>query len=281
MYFPAFMSYCFPIITEAEANSPEAEAYYEQAFQYIGIDKIKHAAAMRAIELFERAAETSVVHHRIAAAWSNVALLYLEIGDHLFAEEFERRATLAYEVAANKGYFDAMVEMWIRLEKGRGVKKDKDAALRWCMRIRGQHNAASKLEMYAYRYISGYSMVRNEARAMELFEHAASLGDANAQYELAHFYRIGRVVKLNYQRAAELYTLSAAQNHMLSIYSLGMCHLYGYGVAKDKQRAIELLKRSAEMGCASAHKALALHNQEGAGNLPPSTKEAEEGEEGE
>ena len=99
---------------------------------------------------------------------------------------------------------------------------------------------------------------------------------------MAYRYEFGDRVEINYQRAVELFTLGAAQGHRNSIHGLGWCYEKGLGVVKDKARAAELFNREVAMGCnESCRVPVSFHVQEGAGNLPPNTKEVEEGEEGE
>ena len=239
----------FPCITGLTVvNSPEGEEYYEQALQQLGYGKIERAAAERAIGLFKGAVRMSMALDRIALIWSNVALLYLEIGDSYNAELFERSVTYAYEVAAERGYFDAMVEMGLRFEHGRGVARSEEDAEKWNKRVARQFNAAHKVEMLASHRHRGIGMVRNEARAVELYERAAMLGNATSQWEMAQRYETGNGVELNYQRAAELYTLAAAQKHVPSIHGLGLCYAKGRGVVKDDAHAMKLFEKAAAMG---------------------------------
>ena len=102
--------------------------------------------------------------------------------------------------------------------------------------------------MLASHRHSGIGMVRNEARAVELYERAEMLCNATSQWEMAQRYETGNGVELNYQRAAELYTLAAAQKHVPSIHGLGLCYAKGRGVVKDDAHAMKLFEKAAAMG---------------------------------
>ena len=239
----------FPCIADPTAvNPPQAEEYYVQALQQLGSGRIERETAERAIELFRQAMYASTAYDRKALAWSNVALLYLEIGDLHNAEISERSALCTYEIAAHRGYFDAMVETELRFANGRGVERSEVDAAKWSKRIARRFNAARRVEMLAFHRLHGIGMVRNEARAVELYERAAALGDATSQWKMAQRYETGNGVELNYQRAAELYALAAAQKHVPSIHGLGLCYAKGRGVMKDDAHAMKLFEKAVAMG---------------------------------
>ena len=63
-------------------------------------------------------------------------------------------------------------------------------------------------------------------KAVELYTKAAADGNAIAQTNLAHYYKIGRVVRLDINKAFELYSEAAAQDNPSALFNVGYFLFY-------------------------------------------------------
>ncbi len=75
----------------------------------------------------------------------------------------------------------------------------------------------------------GYKLDKAEKNeeAIEWFKKAATLGDAEAQFELARMYAYGEGIKKDNKKALNLFTQSAKQNHVRAIHVLALAYEEG------------------------------------------------------
>ena len=85
-------------------------------------------------------------------------------------------------------------------------------------------------------------------KARELWELAASQGNADAQYNLGTMYIHSQGVDQNYERAAEYYEAAAMQGMAEAQNNLGALYWNGQGVEQSNETAHELWMKSAEQG---------------------------------
>jgi TPR repeat protein len=83
----------------------------------------------------------------------------------------------------------------------------------------------------------------NFERALSLYEKAANLGYAKAQYYCGFMYLKGRGTKRNHQKALSLVEQAAQQNHPHGQYLLAQMYLSGEGVKKDEQIGNEWMEK--------------------------------------
>ena len=89
---------------------------------------------------------------------------------------------------------------------------------------------------------------RNDAKAREWFEKAASRGDADALYNLGVMHAKGRSVRQDYAAARALWERAAAQGHARAQANLGVMHKNGHGVEKDRAAAREWFGKACDNG---------------------------------
>ena len=83
----------------------------------------------------------------------------------------------------------------------------------------------------------------NFEKALKLYEKAANLGLAKAQYYCGFMYLKGRGTRRNYQKALELVQKSADQNYPHGQFLLAQMYLSGEGVPKNEQLGNEWLDK--------------------------------------
>ena len=81
-----------------------------------------------------------------------------------------------------------------------------------------------------------------------LYEKAAGLGSAEAQYNLGRMYDNGDGVSQDQKKAVSLYTKAAEQGYVEAQKALGFMYSNGDGVAKDKKLAFEWYTKAAIRG---------------------------------
>lgn len=99
----------------------------------------------------------------------------------------------------------------------------------------------------------------------ETLESQASLGDAEAQYQLALRYKNGTGIPKNLPKAIELFTKAAEQSHAKALHSLGYMYIKGIGVTKNANTARTFFEKSAALNFDVAMYNLGLMYQDGIG----------------
>lgn len=94
---------------------------------------------------------------------------------------------------------------------------------------------------------------------------AAEKGDADAQFNLGHMYRIGRGVTKDEYEAVKWFRKAAEQGEAKAQNSLGVCYDRGEGVTKDDAEAVKWFRKSAEQGYAFAQYNLGVMYASGRG----------------
>lgn len=94
------------------------------------------------------------------------------------------------------------------------------------------------------------------AEALYLWEKAAGLGNAAAQYNIGYMYHAGEGTAKNESKAFYWYRKAAESGHPSGQYNTGVYYLYGVETPVDKQEALKWFRLAAEQGDESAKKQL-------------------------
>jgi len=97
------------------------------------------------------------------------------------------------------------------------------------------------------------------------YEMKAEEGDANAQYNLAHFYSNGRGVDQDFEKAVFWYEKAAKQNYAKAQNNLGSCYSVGQGVPQNHEKALYWYEKAAKQGMAEAQYNLGVYYYNGKG----------------
>jgi antitoxin component YwqK of YwqJK toxin-antitoxin module len=98
--------------------------------------------------------------------------------------------------------------------------------------------------------------IGNYQLATTLYQKAADMGDAKAQYALGLMYENGKGVQQDNEKAAELYQKASDQGHLKATMHLGFMYSMGKGVHRDHKKALELFKTTHNLGENSKNKIL-------------------------
>jgi TPR repeat protein len=163
-------------------------------------------------------------------------------------------AARALEFAAGQGHVLALWKLGKMHSIGDGVPHDDLKAFEYFSRIAdefadetpGTQNARvvssafTQLGIYMRDGIKGSYVKANAARAVELFQYAASYyGDADAQFELSRLYLQGQGVPKDARQAARWLNLSSEKGHVESQALLGQLMLSGAsGVPRQTARGL-------------------------------------------
>ncbi|MGP5274185.1 tetratricopeptide repeat protein [Psychrobacter faecalis] len=101
-------------------------------------------------------------------------------------------------------------------------------------------------------YNRGDRVVKDNVKAVELFQKAAEQGNSYAQYNLGVSYDTGRGIRQDYTKAVEWFQKSAEQGNSGGEYYLGIMYSNGKGVRQDYAKAAELYQKAADKGDADA-----------------------------
>ncbi len=112
---------------------------------------------------------------------------------------------------------------------------------------------------------NGLGMKENQVRAHELFEGAASRGNAFAGYCLAERYLTGIGVPTDFAEAVRWYEQSAGMGFAPAMLALSTLHEAGYGVERDVAKALAFAQQAADLDYPPAIAALAHMHAGGIG----------------
>lgn len=216
----------------------------------------------------------------------------------------DKKAVELLKQAANKGYAPAQYNLGWRSIHGVGVEKEKRKAVELLKQAADKGHASAQ-ELLGKCYGDGTGVVKDESKAKELFslarqnhldgyrngksangddeeaarlfQQAADLGYAPAQYILGECYALGRGVPTNVSQAYELFKQAAGKGHEAaqrkvaqyrfdakSAYGQGLQYLYEKGPAYEGKAARQFWL-AAEKGHAEAQYHLGLCYAEGSG----------------
>ncbi len=100
---------------------------------------------------------------------------------------------------------------------------------------------------------------QNYAEAAKLWEIAAAMGNAEAQYKIGECYYYGNDVEEDYEEACKWYRKAAEQGNSDAQFMLGECYYNGDGVALDYDEAYKWYGKAAGQGHEDAKDMLELY----------------------
>lgn len=168
-----------------------------------------------------------------------------------FASGDIAKARKIWEEMAASGDGQAMNNLGVLYEQGRGGEADAGQAIHWFARAAQAGNAAG-MSNYARLLEQGRGMPANPEEAARWFDIAARQGQPEAQYNLGYLYENGRGVTKDDAAAAAWYSRAASQHQPDALARLGHFYRLGKGVEKNLARAALLLYAAAMEGSEAA-----------------------------
>lgn len=218
MRLPALRHFCFSVLLSlvccaAAAGEPASESP-------LTADQLALRQQFIADIRLARRGET--------AAQLRVGQTYLQLGDLVAAKTWLLRAADAGECRA------ATTLGWM-YEKGFGVARSDDDALRWYRRAARGDDALAQANLGRLLLMLQGDEALPEAR--EMFERSAVRGEAAGQYNLGLLF-FDRASTLRDERGACAWFLKAAQQgHPGGQIALALCLTHGAGVEQDMEAA--------------------------------------------
>jgi TPR repeat protein len=112
---------------------------------------------------------------------------------------------------------------------------------------------------------SGRGVEQNDSVANDWYEKAAKQGHADAQYKLAHSYRVGRGTKVNFAIALQWYQGAADAGDLQALQNIGHMYAAGLGVEADSKEAFARFLLGAKKGSTSSQYEVANRLRTGEG----------------
>lgn len=171
---------------------------------------------------------------------------------------------------AERGNVEAEYALAVMYDQGQGVDKDVEQAAFY------MRKAAAGQDVLAQRWLGAHLVegkIKPEGKqeALKWYRLAALQGDsqslphyldlaekagADAQYEVAVMYFMGKGVPQDFDKTFTWLTKAAAGGNANAIHGLAVCYYNGWGVKKDEAKALEYLKQAASLGQPLAQKDL-------------------------
>lgn len=176
----------------------------------------------------------------------------------LAIEKYREAASFGSSTAQfNLGVFFAK---GLRLaQDGIDLKEDQKQAVKYFLQAADQKNPEALYNL-AVHYEHGRGVKRNMELALSYYRQSADLGCPNAQNNLGTLYARGLVaakdgidLEPNQELAVKYYQQAAAKKHPRALYNLGLHYESGLGTTtKSMQAALDCYQQAAALGNASA-----------------------------
>ncbi|MFC1835774.1 ankyrin repeat domain-containing protein [Thermodesulfobacteriota bacterium] len=158
---------------------------------------------------------------------------------------------------ARGGDADAQYKLGQKYQKGRGVKKDAEKAVKWYGKAARQGHAKAQYEL-GLKYYKGTGVEKDKTKALKWFRKAGKQGHAKAQYSVAYIYFNGKGVKEDETEALKWFRKAGKRGHAESQYQVAQKYFSDKGFRK----ASKWYRKAAKQGHANAQYMLAKSNSE-------------------
>lgn len=186
---------------------------------------------------------------------SQARIVYLQDGLSAFEQGDYQRAYQVFFPLAQSGHADGQFFLAMLFDKGKGVPKDKLAALQWYQRAAEQGHVNAQYFL-GLKYRRGDGVRRDLPQAQLWYRKAAEQGDSSAQYAVAQNYELGRGVGKSVSEALIWYEQAAQQGHVGAQLRLGQLYFDGQQLARDERKAQTYWRLAAAQGSARAAQGL-------------------------
>ena len=153
-------------------------------------------------------------------------------------------------LSAANGNQDAQLSLGYMYETGERVEQDAIEAERWYTKAAQQDNIQAILNLANLLITS--SDPDRQLSAINWYEKAGELGNADAQEILGYQYQTGQIIETDLAVAAAWYLKAANQERPAAQNNLARLYQLGQGVEKDLDQAIHWYERAAALGSEAA-----------------------------
>lgn len=174
--------------------------------------------------------------------------------------------------AAKDGEVEAQYKLGLHFMKS-GKDQGTKVGITWLELAAAQNHLESKRlvnQFYfdeAKQYIATSGALADEMEIARLLELAATKGHAEAQYEIALCYEVGKGVEQNESKMVHWLEAASAQGLTLAECKLGVHYVMSISSTEKKERGMGLLKMAAEKNHSESQLAYGAFLQEGYGGV--------------
>lgn len=198
-----------------------------------------------------------------------------------------KQAYKGFRQAAFEGHADSQYNLAVMLYAGKGITKDKAAAVYWFVKAakNGDQSAQYNLGVLfssddelpdeypamengeIYFEISNGNTTSNDEKAFKWYKMAAEQGHVSAQLNLGVMYHQGVGIKQDYTEAVKWYNKAANNSNSKAQLNLGILYDMGKGVEKDAIKAAAFYEKAARKGMRDAQYNLGIIYYNGEGGI--------------
>jgi TPR repeat protein len=247
----------FELFESAAAALPEAMGFVGIAYQS-GEGVVRDSA--EAIEWLRKAASADDER-----AMNALAIAYQNGFERGFGVERQRRwAHYWLEKAATRlGSVEAMLNQGLLYLE----ERDDSLALAW-FQMAADSGSPDGLVEVGRMHEQGRAVRRDPAGAARLYQRAADAGLARGMFEVGKAYQNGTGVARNLEHARGWYYKGACAGSADAMYHLGLIYRDSLGVPADRDEAVRWFRRAADAGSTVAEASLAQLNAEREPRVP-------------
>jgi TPR repeat protein len=143
---------------------------------------------------------------------------------------------------AETGNVDAQYNLGVMYDKGLGVIRNANEAIKWYRKAAEKGQPAAQFNL-GILYQHGESGDPDSAEAARWFQKAADQGIVEAQYSLGVMYHRGEGVPQDYQQALRRYRQAGKRGYAAALYNLSVMYRRGEGSSNRSRRAGDFMNR--------------------------------------
>ncbi|MBQ7456383.1 MAG: sel1 repeat family protein [Desulfovibrio sp.] len=160
---------------------------------------------------------------------------------------YKETMTLLQPLASN-GNATAQILVGRCYENGLGVPQNMETAAKWYA-LAAEQNNPQAMVLLGYCYEHGLGVPKDTAKTVSLMEGAANKGSAEAQFNVAMYYNLGKYGKAKDFNASFAWAKrSADQGYAEAERYVGACYENGIGTPVDLALAKEWFAKAAKKG---------------------------------
>jgi TPR repeat protein len=196
----------------------------------------------------EQALRTAIAAQVPGAALEVVRLRWFYHRDEASADDRREAFEFAQDaVAANRDDGVATYFLGLLTCQGFGTAADPAAAVALQRRAASLGNADAMFELYVHLQ-TGLGVPRDETGAFAALQQAADAGHPRAMYNMGAFFATGQNVPKDLAAAVDWYTRASDAGNLRATAMLAVMYARGEGVQQDLERARELFDEADYMG---------------------------------
>ena len=152
---------------------------------------------------------------------------------------------------ANSGDIQARYTLGWMYNKGIGLEKDLQQALRWYKSAAQSGHLEAQINL-GWLYFQGKGIKKNLLQAIKWFKKAAHQDDSSAQVTLGGIYKNNPKIRNHFKQAIKWYEQAITLHNADALYNLGLMYFKGTEVPKNHKKALDLFTQAAEQGLMEA-----------------------------